>query len=404
MFFKPIRFELLEKQLCHYAWGGRSSNGRLAYLAELLSLPDDGRALAELWMGAHPSHPSAVRLNGEKHFLDELIREFPEEILGRPCLAAGFHSLPFLLKILSCDSPLSIQCHPDRLQAARLHAQFPHRYPDRNHKPEILLALTPFEALAGFRELSEVLSELARCGLFRDWLGFWRGAFTDNLRGLCQALFALPQTLLESMLQEAADSLANKQELLGSERLFLRLLEKHPGDRGCLFAFLLKHIQLVPGQALFVAPGQVHAYLQGSGIECMASSDNVIRAGLTNKDIDSEELLRCADFSARPPQIQTGRLLAPGKRSYPVPAPEFRLTMLEQAGLDLAECRESPGILLILQGQGEIRNPDGSHCLAEKGSAWLRPAKLKSGTFTPLAEQTSAVWCEASVVNNDNIS
>ncbi len=404
MSFSPIRFELLAKQLRHYAWGDRHRPGHLPYLAELLSLPDNGQPLAELWLGAHPSLPSTLQYNGKTVPLHELVREFPEEILGTACLAAGFRELPFLLKILSCASPLSIQCHPALDDSLRLHSQFPLRYPDSNHKPEILLALTQFESLAGFRELPAILSDLHHHDFFSAWLSFWgAGSFASDLRGLCQSLFALPQAVLESMLLEASAGLESSQEPLDSERLFLRLLAAHPADRGCLFAFLLNHVQLAPGQALFMAPGQIHAYLEGSGIECMGNSDNVIRAGLTNKHVDSEELLRCADFSALVPQIQSGSLLAPGKRSYPVPAREFRLTMLTEAGLDLTECCESPGILLILQGQGEIRNPDGSCCLAEKGSAWLRPAKLKSGTFTPLAEQTRAVWCEVPLVNNDNI-
>ncbi len=395
MFVEFARFLLLENRFCHYAWGSCSKNGHVPYLAELLSLPDNGLPLAELWIGAHPSMTSMVDIKGHKALLDALISDFPKEFLGEPCLAAGFHSLPFLLKILSCERALSIQCHPDLKTAARLHAQFPELYPDSNHKPEILLALTPFEALAGFRKLAEILDSLERRSLFQSWLEFWKsGTFTGDIRGLCQALFALPENNLKEMLHGASEVLKSNMKLHCCERLFLRLLQEYPGDRGCLFAFLLNQIQLKPGQAIFLAPGQVHAYLQGTGVECMASSDNVIRAGLTSKKIAPDELLQAADFSPAVPHIQEGDLLAPGKRCYPAPVQEFRLTMLEQAGLDLANCPESPGILLILQGKGKLRNPDGSCCKAGKGSAWLRPAKLQSGTFTPIADDTRAVWCE----------
>ncbi|MFA6931794.1 MAG: mannose-6-phosphate isomerase, class I [Lentisphaeria bacterium] len=398
MFFELARFLPLGNRCCHYAWGSRAKNGHIPYLAELFSLPDNGQPLAELWIGAHPSMSSMVNINGQRNLLNFLISDFPEEILGEPCLAAGFKTLPFLLKILSCEHPLSIQCHPDLKTAAHLHAQFPESYPDSNHKPEILLALTPFEALAGFRALNEIHDSLAHRGLFHDWLDLWeKGSFTVDIRGLCQALFAMPEAAVQTMLLQAKNTLDGNSDPHPCEQMFLRLLQEYPCDRGCLFAFLLNHICLTPGQAIFLPPGQVHAYLDGTGVECMASSDNVIRAGLTSKKIAPDEFLQTADFSPAVPQIQAGDLLAPGKRSYPVPLQEFRLTMLEQAGLNLADCPETPGILLILQGKGELCNPDGTCLEAVKGSAWLRPAKQKSGTFTPLADDTLAVWCEANV-------
>ena len=401
MFIEPARFLPLENRLCRYAWGSHSNNGVLPYLAELLSLPDNGDPLAELWMGAHPSMPSAVQIDGEKIFLDALIRQFPSEILGTPCLEAGFQTLPFLMKILSCERALSIQCHPDRKTAARLHAQFPDRYPDSNHKPEILLALTPFETLAGFRKPADIHDSITKRSLFREWFEPQRNG---DIRSLCQALFALPEKTLQRMVQSAVDILKDCTDLQARERIFLQLMQEYPGDRGCLFAFLLNHICLKPGQAIFLPPGQVHAHLQGTGVECMASSDNVIRAGLTSKNIAPDEFMQVADFSSTFPLIQQGNLLPSGRHTYLIPAQEFSLTMLEQAGLDLAKHPETPGILLILQGKGELRNPDGSCLEAIKGSAWLRPAKLKSGTFTPLSDDTRAVWCEASVTNHDDIS
>ncbi|MFA6928792.1 MAG: mannose-6-phosphate isomerase, class I [Lentisphaeria bacterium] len=405
MIFKPVRFWPLENRLCHYSWGSCSRAGHLPYLAELLSLPDDGRPLAELWIGAHPSRPSTVQINGQNILLDQLIHQFPEEILGRHCLAAGFQNLPFLLKILSCEKPLSIQCHPDLKTAAGLHAQFPERYPDSNHKPEILLALTPFDALAGFREKSDILHDLMARDLFHEWLHFRQEQqFSLDNKGLCQALFALPKSLLVPMLEQAAATLASCGTLLPAEKLFLRLLQDYPGDAGSLFAFLLNHLQLEPGQALFLAPRQIHAYLQGTGVECMASSDNVIRAGLTQKIIAPDELLAAADFESRPPEIQCGQFCAPGKRHYVVPAKEFQLTLLENANLDLAGLPETPGILLVLKGSGEICCPNGNCYFAGKGSAWLRPAKLRNGSFRPADENTLAVWCDGIVVKHDNIS
>jgi mannose-6-phosphate isomerase len=401
MFFEPTRFLLLENRLYHYAWGSHSQNGVLPYLAELLDLSDDGRPLAELWIGAHPSMPSAVHIDGEKVFLDALIRQFPNEILGQPCRAAGFQTLPFLMKILSCERPLSIQCHPNLKTAARLHEQFPARYPDSNHKPEILLALTPFETLAGFRKPTEIHDSIAKRGLFQEWLELRKDG---DIRSFCQALFTLPEEVLQRILQRAADTLKNCTDLHSCERVFLRLMREYPGDRGCLFAFLLNYICLKPGQAVFLPPGQVHAHLHGTGVECMANSDNVIRGGLTNKTVAPEEFMQVADFSSAFPSIQQGNPLSPGRRAYPAPVQEFSLTMLEDAKLDLADAANTPGILLILQGKGELHNPDGSCLEAVKGSAWLRPANLKSGTFVPLSDNTRAVWCEASVTSHDNIS
>lgn len=400
MSFSSDRFWALENQVCHYAWGARGDAAQPPYIAALLSQPPGALPWAELWLGAHAKLPSILQLNAEKIPLHKLIEEFPEQLLGRHCLQAGFRELPFLLKILSCDSALSIQCHPDAANARRLHAEKPELYPDDKHKPEILLALTEFEALAGFREYRQVKQQLRQSRLFDNWLGFQlEKDFSDDMPGLCHALFALPESDCLHMLQNASQELNRRQALSDEEKLFLRLLEAYPDDKGSCFAFLLQHHSLNPGQALYLPPGMVHAYLQGSGIECMAASDNVIRAGLTQKYVAAEEMRKNADFSSRSPMLLSGNESSKGRRCYACPAREFRLLDLQGQNLRLDELAELPGLLLLLEGEGELINPDGSRLAASKGSAWLRPAKLRQGEFRALADNTRAVYCEGIVIH-----
>ena len=399
MSFICDRFWELEGRVCHYAWGERGSIERPPYIAQLLSRDPGGLPWGELWLGAHKKQPSALLINDQKAPLHELIDKFPEELLGKHCLQAGFRELPFLLKLLSCESALSIQCHPDAANSLRLHAEKPEHYPDDKHKPEILLALTKFDALAGFKHYVQAKQQLRQSRLFDAWLNCQQAkGFTDDMPGLCRALFALPETETPGMLQKAKQELAKRDRLNAEEQLFLNLLETYPDDRGSCFAFLLNRLSLLPGQAIYIPPSMVHAYLQGSGVECMACSDNVIRAGLTQKHVAAEDMFKCADFSDGSTKIMTGIELASGPHYYETPATEFRLLDLRQQKLNLAERPELPGILLLLEGEGELINPNGSRLTVAKGSAWLRPAKLRQGEFLPLNKHTRAIYCEGITV------
>ncbi|KAB3522972.1 mannose-6-phosphate isomerase, class I [Corynebacterium sp. zg254] len=316
----------LEGVIRTYAWGSHTA------LAELMGRPaPTEQPEAELWLGAHPAAPSRV---GDTD-LQQLIAADPQGQLG-----PGREQLPFLLKLLAAERALSIQVHPTKAQAqegfARENQQgipldaYERNYKDDNHKPELLVALTPFEALAGFRpvdrtrELIQALEypELDSC---LEMLG--EGEPASNIRAVLTTWMTMPTDQLDPLLDGLVAALERVDratttpwiaEVVGVLRV---LAEQYPGDRGLLCALLLNYVVLQPGEALFLDAGQLHAYVQGTGVEIMANSDNVLRGGLTSKHIDVEELLRIV----RCDPVDDPRILPTPSGLYPTPADEFQL-------------------------------------------------------------------------------
>ena len=336
----------LDGVLRRYDWGSRTA------IPELLGVAPDGRPAAELWFGAHAHDPSPVPTLGTT--LDALITADPAELLGS-AVAAGFDGrLPFLLKVLSAETALSIQVHPNRAQAADGYARedaagiprdAPQRnYRDPNHKPELLCALTPFDALCGFRPATETSALLAEwdvpeLAFVADLL---RGP--DPLRAAFSAILTLedPAPIVAAVRQRAADASDGPLQAV-------RLAAEHfPSDVGLVLTLLLNYVRLEPGEAIFLGAGNVHAYLRGTGVEIMASSDNVLRCGLTPKHIDVPELLKITDFSPLPDP----RWRSLGGR-FDVPVPDFALTRLEidePTGLH----DDGPSIVLCVAGEVSV--------------------------------------------------
>ena len=384
------QFLPLSGAVCHYSWGSRRHGRLRPYIAELLNRDDAGLPWAELWLGAHPANPAQV-IGGPDAVtgLDMLCQQYPAEILGKDAKP----QFPFLLKILSCGQPLSIQCHPDSRDARRLHRENPQLYCDANPKPETLVAVTEFRALAGFRQMPDIAGELSRITAFSPWWSLWQRDFSQDCRGLCQALFALPQLVRLTMLQAAGREIQTRSEDRSpAAELFLQLTTAAPDDAGAAFAFLLQEWRLQPGQALPLPPRQLHAHLHGTGIECMAPSDNVIRVGLTSKAIDLDNFWRCADFSASSLELSCGQMLSPGRQRYPVPDSDIVLEILHDGEFTLHRPSGGPGILLLLAGRGELCSPGAPALPAAAGSAWLCPAQLAQGTFRTLIQGSKAVW------------
>jgi mannose-6-phosphate isomerase len=309
----------------------------------------DGRPAAELWFGAHPDDPSPA--GGPP--LDELIAADPAGTLGAVVAGRFGPHLPFLLKILAAEKALSIQVHPNRQQArtgfaaedaAGIERGAPNRnYRDPNHKPELICALTPFDALCGFRPVPATRALLTDLAL--PELDFLDAALAgaDPLRHAFTAVLTHPDPA------PAVAALARRAEASDDEALRgVRLAAADfPGDVGVLVALLLNYVRLEAGEAIYLGAGNVHAYLRGTGVEIMANSDNVLRCGLTPKHVDVPELLRITDFV----ELADPRWPAVGG-SFDVPVPDFRLVRLEveePAGLD------DPGPLIVLCTAGRVR-------------------------------------------------
>jgi mannose-6-phosphate isomerase class I len=333
----------LECGVQHYAWGDTE------FIPSLLGIGnDDNKPFAELWMGAHPDLPSKVHLSGDWVPLNELIENATEQVLGSSVVREFGGQLPFLLKVLSAAKPLSIQVHPSKERAREGYARenaagIPlsakeRNYKDENHKPELLAALTDFYGLRGFRPVEEIAAAL------RDVPELGRLAkdfepSSEALKSLYGTFMTLPQEEVDSVLdplvrrlveadKKAPFSRADREYwILRADGEFSRGGHR---DRGLFSFYLLNLIHLRPGDAMFLPAGVLHAYLEGSGMEIMASSNNVLRGGLTPKHVDVPELLCNVAFEGGPAEILRG-VPTPDKREYvySTSAREFELRRIE---------------------------------------------------------------------------
>ncbi len=382
----------------HYAWGESAAEGKTPYIAKLLGQDAGSEPWAELWLGVHPSLPSEVLVAGKRQPLGDAIATQPVAWLGSAAAAAlNPPQLSFLFKVLACSHPLSIQSHPDAAAAQVLHATKPQLYPDANDKTEIMIALEPFEALAGFRNLAMIRRDLSEIHAFAPLLEAWRnGADSANLKGLCAALFALADEPRKAMLAAALDEVTGAGRPANpAEALFVKLSSEYPGDRGTFFAFLLNQITLHPGQALFLAPNTPHAYQRGAGIECMTNSDNVIRAGLTPKAVDVETLMTTLNF-----QDEGAMLLEPVRTDhdrgtverYVLPTPKFQLAFFRDAPCQVEDLGDAIGVFLVVSGRVALTVDGQPQTEAGQGTAWVRPAALRHAAVTPLEPGTLVAW------------
>jgi mannose-6-phosphate isomerase len=318
---------------------------------------------AEVWFGGHPANPSSLRIDGELHRVDRF---------------EGIEPLPVLLKLLAAAAPLSIQAHPDRVQAEagflrEEAAGVPidqRTYRDRCAKPEMLRALTPMRLLCGLRGAGaswRLLSELVPSGIDDVLAVLAKGdaALPQAVELILRAPEPVTRSRLASLLEglDGLDARGGQAEHGEEAALARDLLARFPGDPGVLVALLMRRVTLAPGEAIFVPPGVLHAYLEGLGVELMAPSDNVVRGGLTVKRVDVDELLRIAQL--RPggdPRV--GGLLGagpPGWRRHLTPTDAF---VLDEARVDgpLAVQRSgsAPSMLLCTEGRVSVRGADGS--------------------------------------------
>ena len=372
--------DLLQPVVVPYAWGSRHG------IAELQGrpVPSPGPE-AELWMGAHPSAPSGLERDGHWTTLDAVIAADPGRELGPRCVARFGSRLPFLLKVLSAERALSIQLHPSRAQAQAGYRAENERgprpgdparsYTDDWPKPELLYALTPFEVLAGLRPPAEAAE-------------FLRALAVDQLGPLAARIEAAPteQVLTEvfgSVLDWPvpgragliADVPAACARLAAAGGRYARgcaaaarVAADHPGDLGLVALLLMRHTVLQPGQAVFMPAGGLHVYLRGTGVEVMANSDNVVRAGLTSKHIDVTELLRLLDPAVTVPVLSPAPLID-GMSWFDTPAPEFRLYLAELTGRAHTLPGEGPRIILCTEGAALLRSEPGGSVKVGRGES-----------------------------------
>ncbi|MFX0575585.1 mannose-6-phosphate isomerase, class I [Nocardia nepalensis] len=372
-----------------YAWGSRTA------LAKLCGRPvPSAHPEAELWFGAHPADPAHVRIENSTRSLLELVAADPERELGAAAPEFGGR-LPFLLKVLAAEEPLSLQAHPSSAQAqagferenrARVPLDSPMRnYRDENHKPELVVALDRFEALAGFREprrTVELLRALDVPGLRHYAELLAAQPDSAGLRTLFTTWITLPQNVLATLLPQVLDgcvrylSVKGSREFTAEARTALELAEAYPGDAGVLAALLLNRLTLEPGQGLFLAAGNLHAYLRGLGVEIMANSDNVLRGGLTPKHVDVPELLRVLDFEPIDLPVVLPEPAGDGSVRYRTPAPEFALRRFDlTAGTGQVPLTSAgPGIVLCTAGRVRLLQGSSQLLLGRGAAAWISAA------------------------------
>jgi mannose-6-phosphate isomerase len=370
--------ELLNNPVRAYAWGSRT------VIAEMLGRPvPSPHPEAEMWLGAHPGDPSHLATGKS---LVEAITADPDGQLGVERAGRWDATLPFLLKVLAADEPLSLQAHPSLEQArtgfaadeaAGLGRDAPERnYRDANHKPELICALTPFAALVGFREPTGTVQLLRALDVPAIAAHVELLAAQPDASGL-RALFTTWITLPQGMLDELVPAVATAAVALAGEgpwqdeaRTLLELAERYPGDAGVLAALLLNRVTLAPGEALYLPAGNLHAYLSGAGVELMANSDNVLRGGMTPKHVDVPELLRVLDFHAGPPPVLTGTPEGDWIR-YDTQAEEFLLRRCDAESGEVAVPDGGPRILLCTAGEASLRADGAELALSRGAAAWL---------------------------------
>ena len=362
--------ELIEGVVRNYDWGSPTA------IPELLGRPEDGAPWAELWLGAHPTAPAKVGVRAEP--LDRLIAADPVAALGAE-VASRYGRLPFLLKVLAAAEPLSLQAHPsvgdaaagfEREEALGIPLDGPQRmFRDRSAKPELVCALSDFEALCGFRDprrTAALLDTLDTPGLdpLRHRLGARSGS---EMRDVLEWLLSLDRSAAAALATAAAQVCAashDDDEWSGFRAAVAGLGARHPGDAAVAVALLLNHVVLAPGEALFLGAGCLHAYLGGTAVELMADSDNVVRAGLTSKHVDSAALVEIVDGTAAPAQVQRPEPVD-GVTTYRTPVPEFSLLRVDVDGT--SSVAAGPSVLLCTSGCVEANGLT----LDRGAAAWL---------------------------------
>ncbi|KAJ0043047.1 hypothetical protein Pint_18766 [Pistacia integerrima] len=403
-----------------YDWG---RPGRDSLVARLYGLNSGGeveldRSYAEFWMGTHESGPSFVVNSGlengngpESGSFKSWVLKNPN-VLGDKVLVNWGCDLPFLFKVLSVAKALSIQAHPDKELAKTLHKLLPNVYKDDNHKPEMALAITEFEALCSFISLQVPET----CALI--WLGGWElksvmqnvpeivelvGSAAasqvlhinkqdgeEKVKSILRSVFTQLMTATKEMTAKAISNLkirlheeSEVRLLTEKEQLVLRLEKQYPGDIGVISAFFFNYVKLKPGEALYLGANEPHAYISGECVECMATSDNVVRAGLTPKHRDVQTLCSMLTYKQGFPEILKGFPLSPYITRYLPPFDEFEVDccILPQGASAVFPEVSGPSIFLVTVGEGTMHTASQIDAVTE-GDVLFAPANTEISITT----------------------
>ncbi len=368
----------LKGKVQHYAWGG------FEYIPNLLGIKNgEHQPCAEYWLGAHSSASARVLFDdGTSKPLYNLVQDDPTSFINDE-VYTNFHELPYLLKILDVNEMLSIQVHPskeealkgfEKEEAAGISINGPHRnYKDKNHKPEVMVALSEFWLLHGFKNeglLKKVLHEIKA-------FNFLEPVFKkEGYYGMYKHVMEMPQQKVDEVLSPLIKSLQeHPAKLLKTEPGYWALKVFENGqplqniDRGIFSIYFFNIMQVQPGEAVFQGAGIPHAYLQGQNVELMANSDNVLRGGLTPKHIDVPELLKHTLFKPVDPVVLKGEAKPGGELNYPCPVADFGLSAIKlQKGESYQAESKSAEIFIVIEGEITI-DPKGLHLY--KGEAFI---------------------------------
>lgn len=406
---------LLRGAVRTYAWGSRTAIANFTGRPSPTAHPE-----AELWFGAHPGDPAWLQTDDGEQSLLDTVREDPEGQLGAAVCNRFGDALPFLVKVLAADEPLSLQAHPSAEQAvegfnreerAGIAISAPNRnYRDPSHKPEILVALGQFEALAGFRPVGRTVELMRALNVshldpYTNLLGCQSDA--DGLRALFTTWITAPQPDIDVLVPAVLDGAINyvrsgKRTFAAEAKTVLELGERYPGDAGVLASLLLNRISLAPGEAIYLPAGNLHAYLEGVGVEVMANSDNVLRGGLTPKHVDVPELLRVLDFTPAADVVIRPEMASDGMELvYDTPAPEFAVSVLcidgDQLGheIDAPTRHDGPQVLLCTEGSTVVHAKSSKVTLQRGSAAWVSaddgPIRLVASEPTKLFRSTVGI-------------
>eukprot|EP00816_Leptocylindrus_hargravesii_P001913 CAMPEP_0196812802 /NCGR_PEP_ID=MMETSP1362-20130617/31335_1 /TAXON_ID=163516 /ORGANISM="Leptocylindrus danicus, Strain CCMP1856" /LENGTH=472 /DNA_ID=CAMNT_0042188705 /DNA_START=149 /DNA_END=1567 /DNA_ORIENTATION=- len=377
-----------------YAWGRIGSNSSVARMKAANStnfIIEEDSPYAELWVGTHPNGMSQVIDcdTGESCSLKEYVQSDPLLHLGN----SKATDLTFLFKVLSINKVLSIQAHPDKELAERLHAEQPKIYKDANHKPEMAVALTDdFEAMCGFRPIAAISANLRKYPEFRTLIGeeiaasLCRLENSEATREVLSDMFysfnMASKELVDSQLESLMKCLHAKktEDLSRDDKLMLKLAGQFPGDSGIMAPLMLNHVMLTKGQSFYIGANEPHAYISGEILECMACSDNVVRAGLTPKLKDVDTLVSMLTYKTVIPNITSGKKMDECTTLYAPPVADFAIEVIEVEPYSEYTLKDvkSPSVLLTLSGSGKLVQGNVQSLPAAYGSAAFASANTRT--------------------------